>query len=80
MQINIFNVIVVLGFIAGKQLKKNPHTHTTCSRTQKAQTEKRNYKVCICVWSDPIVPLSEYCFDVVTIFPKYTKKNQSVTD
>jgi hypothetical protein len=22
-------------------------------------------------WPDPI-PLSEYCFDVVTIFPKYT--------
>jgi hypothetical protein len=78
MQINIFNVIVVLGFIAGKQLTKNPHTHThthkTCSRTQKAKTENRNYKVCICVWPDPIVPLSEYCFDVVTIFPKYKKK------
>ena len=47
MQINIFNVIVVLGFIAGKQLKKihtHIHTHKKCSRTQKAKTENRNYK------------------------------------
>ena len=61
MQINIFNVIVVLGFIAGKQLTKSQtHTHTykTYSRTQKTTTEKRNSKFYIHTdWNRLIVNL-----------------------
>jgi hypothetical protein len=78
MQINIFNVIVVLGFIN----PINTHTHKTYSGTHKTKIEKGILKstfistgiVLLSIfWSEPIVPLSEYCFDVLTIFPKYTK-------
>ena len=66
--------------------KSHQHTHKTYSRTQKTKTGKGILKFTFIptgivllsiVWLDPLVPLSEYCVDVVTMFPEYTKKNRA---
>ena len=85
MQIIIFNVIVVLGFIN----PINTHTHIKHIAERKKQKLKKGILKSTFIptgivllsifWPGPIVPLSEYCFDVVTIFPKY-KKKQSATE
>jgi hypothetical protein len=73
----------VLGFIARRQYNithTHTHTHTYIHAHALARTHTHTHtstsKVYIpigtvlvaIIWSDPIVPLSEYCFDVVSTY------------